>query len=53
MHVPCGDEGSEIERIDRHEYNILLDASGQYVVIRCTQPTEIAWMQGNMNPLGV
>ena len=51
MHVLCGDKGAEIARVGRHEYQVLLDTSGQDVVIRRTQPTEVARMQGNMNPL--
>ena len=53
MHVPCGGKGAEIARVGSHEYEVLLDTSGQYVVIRRTQPAEVARMQRNMIPLGI
>ena len=48
-----GNKCSKVPRILRHQNEIVIDTSGQHNMVRSTQPTEVAWMQNNVNALGI
>ncbi len=48
-----GNERSEVPCILRYQDEIVIDTSGQYLVVRSAQPAEVAWMQNHVNALGV
>lgn len=53
MDVLRSEQGAEIARVLRYEDEVPRYASGQNVVVRRTQSTEIARMCGAVNALGV
>lgn len=53
MDIMRSDQGAEIARVLRYEDEVPRYASGQDLVVRRTQSTEIARMRGEVNALGV
>ena len=53
MDIPHSDERSKVARILRHQDEITVDTSGQHFVVRCAEPTEVAWMQNDVNAFGI